>query len=153
MAGSKAPYHPARDMRWAWLAKQLLYNQRCGPVWVGHIFGIHASIAPDSQMSTMKAITLSGLGGLEKLVAAEVPIPQPGPYDVLVKVKAVSINPVEAKMRCVNLFAYSKSIKHSFLCSDEVIRAGKWAGGSVPVCFFCILCATSVMTILLVFYF
>jgi hypothetical protein len=61
----------------------------------------------------MKAISISGLGGLEKLVASEVTIPQSGPYDVLVSVKAVSINPVEAK-----------------------IRAGKWAGGNLPVRFF-----------------
>jgi NADPH:quinone reductase-like Zn-dependent oxidoreductase len=61
----------------------------------------------------MKAISISGLGGLEKLVASEVPIPQPGSNDVLVSVKAVSINPVEAK-----------------------IRAGKWAGGNLPVRFF-----------------
>ncbi|EIW83995.1 GroES-like protein [Coniophora puteana RWD-64-598 SS2] len=61
------------------------------------------------NMSTMKAININGLGGLEVLVSAEVPIPTVGPEDVLVNVKAVSINPVEAK-----------------------IRAGKWAGGNLP---------------------
>jgi len=57
----------------------------------------------------MKAIQISGLGGLDVLVSADVETPTPGPNDVLVNVKAVSINPVEAK-----------------------IRAGKWAGGNLP---------------------
>ncbi|KAF8975947.1 GroES-like protein [Cyathus striatus] len=57
----------------------------------------------------MKAINIAGIGGLDQLVAAEVPLPELGPTDILVNVKAVSVNPVEAK-----------------------IRAGKWAGGQLP---------------------
>jgi NADPH:quinone reductase-like Zn-dependent oxidoreductase len=59
--------------------------------------------------TTMKAINISGIGGLDVLVSSTVPVPTPGPEDVLINVKAVSINPVEAK-----------------------IRAGKWAGGTMP---------------------
>jgi NADPH:quinone reductase-like Zn-dependent oxidoreductase len=62
---------------------------------------------------TMKAIGMSGIGGPETLVAIDVAMPQLGPNDVLVNVKAVSINPVEAK-----------------------IRSGQWAGGNLPVCLF-----------------
>lgn len=61
-------------------------------------------------MSTMKAIPITGLGGLDVLSSSDVPLPTAGPDDVLIKVHAVSINPVETK-----------------------IRAGKWAGGNLPV--------------------
>lgn len=54
-------------------------------------------------MPTTKAIQISGFGGVDKLVSAQVPTPQPGPTEVLVRVKAVSINPVEAKIRQVYL--------------------------------------------------
>ncbi|KAF8998366.1 GroES-like protein [Cyathus striatus] len=57
----------------------------------------------------MKAIQIAGSGGLDQLVAAEVPLPELGPTDILVNIKAVTINPVEAK-----------------------IRSGKWAGGQLP---------------------
>ncbi len=46
----------------------------------------------------MKALTLNGYDGLASLRFAEVPPPEPGPNDVLVKIKAASVNPVDAKI-------------------------------------------------------
>jgi NADPH:quinone reductase-like Zn-dependent oxidoreductase len=46
----------------------------------------------------MKALTLNGYDGLAPLRFAEVPTPEPGPDDVLVKIKAASVNPVDAKI-------------------------------------------------------
>jgi NADPH:quinone reductase-like Zn-dependent oxidoreductase len=47
----------------------------------------------------MKAITLAGTGGIEQLKISELPVPHIKEGEVLVKVKAISINPVDAKTR------------------------------------------------------
>src|SRR4029077_5575432 len=46
----------------------------------------------------MKALTLNGYDGLASLRFAEVATPEPGPNDVLVKMKAASVNPVDTKI-------------------------------------------------------
>jgi NADPH:quinone reductase-like Zn-dependent oxidoreductase len=46
----------------------------------------------------MKALTLNGYDGLASLRIAEVVRPEPGPNDVLVRVRAASVNPVDAKI-------------------------------------------------------
>jgi len=46
----------------------------------------------------MKAFTLNGYEGLSSLRFAEVATPEPGPNDLLVKVKAASVNPVDTKI-------------------------------------------------------
>src|SRR6185436_2618438 len=46
----------------------------------------------------MKALTLNGYDGLTSLRFAEVATPEPGPNDVLVKMKAASVNPVDTKI-------------------------------------------------------
>lgn len=47
----------------------------------------------------MKAIIINEFGGTDKLINTELPIPEIGENDVLVKVYAVSINPVDTKTR------------------------------------------------------
>jgi NADPH:quinone reductase-like Zn-dependent oxidoreductase len=47
----------------------------------------------------MKAIILRGFGGVENLVNTEVPVPEISDNEVLVKVMAFSINPVDIKTR------------------------------------------------------
>lgn len=47
----------------------------------------------------MKAIILKEFGGVENLTYTEVQKPQPAPGEVLVQVKAIGINPVDAKTR------------------------------------------------------
>jgi NADPH:quinone reductase len=59
---------------------------------------------------TMKAVVIRKFGGPEELVLTDAPRPQPGPGEVLVKVKATSVNPVDYKIR----------------------RNGSWAGVPMP---------------------
>lgn len=46
----------------------------------------------------MKALTLNGYDGLASLRFAEVAVPEPGANDVLIKIKAASVNPVDGKI-------------------------------------------------------
>ena len=48
---------------------------------------------------TMKAVQLLGYGDLDQLVYRDVPVPEPGPGQVLVKVLGTSVNPVDWKLR------------------------------------------------------
>ena len=47
----------------------------------------------------MKAIGYHAKGGIEVLTDIELPTPKPGPRDLLVRVKAVSVNPIDVKRR------------------------------------------------------
>jgi NADPH:quinone reductase-like Zn-dependent oxidoreductase len=47
----------------------------------------------------MKAVLLRGYGGVEQLQYEEVPTPNPGPGEVLVRVISTSVNPVDYKIR------------------------------------------------------
>lgn len=47
----------------------------------------------------MKAMTLKALGGIENLQIEELPVPVAGPGQVLIKTKAISINPVDGFLR------------------------------------------------------
>jgi NADPH:quinone reductase-like Zn-dependent oxidoreductase len=47
----------------------------------------------------MKAIILKGFGGVENLVITDVPVPIVADNEVLVKVKAIGINPIDIKTR------------------------------------------------------
>ena len=47
----------------------------------------------------MKAYVLQEAGGVEKLVLSEIETPQPGVGEVLVETRAISINPVDVKVR------------------------------------------------------
>ncbi|WP_142682883.1 NADP-dependent oxidoreductase [Chitinophaga polysaccharea] len=47
----------------------------------------------------MKAVVLKGAGSVDNLVLTELPVPEPAETEVLVKIKAISINPVDVKTR------------------------------------------------------
>jgi NADPH:quinone reductase-like Zn-dependent oxidoreductase len=49
--------------------------------------------------NTMKAYVLNEAGGTENLVLSEIDKPEPGRAEVLVETKAISINPVDVKVR------------------------------------------------------
>jgi len=47
----------------------------------------------------MKAIRVKEFGGPEKLQLEEVPNPKPGPGQIVVKIEAAGVNPVDVYMR------------------------------------------------------
>jgi NADPH:quinone reductase-like Zn-dependent oxidoreductase len=51
------------------------------------------------EEEAMKAIVLTGFGGVEKLELRDVPDPRPGKGEVKIKVAAVGINPIDWKIR------------------------------------------------------
>src|SRR6202034_2393713 len=51
------------------------------------------------EAGLMKAVRFDRYGGIEVLQVADVPMPEPSQGEALVKVKAASINPGEAKIR------------------------------------------------------
>ena len=52
-----------------------------------------------NTMKTIAMLRSLPISDPEALIEAEMPIPVPGPQDLLVRVKAVSINPVDVKVR------------------------------------------------------
>ncbi|GAA5335601.1 MULTISPECIES: zinc-dependent alcohol dehydrogenase family protein [Thermus] len=53
----------------------------------------------------MRAVVLRGFGGLDMLEEGDLPVPEPGPGEVLVKNLAVAVNPVDAKIRAAGRWA------------------------------------------------
>jgi len=53
----------------------------------------------------MRAVVLKGFGGLEMLEEHDLPVPEPGPGEVLVKNLAIAVNPVDAKIRAAGRWA------------------------------------------------
>ncbi|MGI8634879.1 MAG: NADP-dependent oxidoreductase [Segetibacter sp.] len=77
----------------------------------------------------MKAIILKAAGGSENLVVTEIPIPEVKEGEVLVKVKAISINPVDIKTR-KGLALYNKLKEDAPVIlgwdiAGEVIKVGE----------------------------
>jgi NADPH:quinone reductase-like Zn-dependent oxidoreductase len=52
-----------------------------------------------NQMTTMKVVQLHGYGGIDQLRYEDVAVPEPGPNEVLIKVAATSVNPIDWKIR------------------------------------------------------
>ena len=81
-----------------------------------------------SQQSVMKAVVTTGNGGYDKLDYRDVPIPAPGPGEVLLKVLAAGMNNTEINTR---LGWYSSSVKSgteqlSTTRHDSDIEDGGW---------------------------
>ena len=51
---------------------------------------------------TMRAVAHRSAGGADVLEDVELPVPAPGPKDLVVDVRAVSVNPVDTKVRSGN---------------------------------------------------
>jgi len=58
-----------------------------------------SATAPFSQPATMKAVVTTGNGGFDKLVFCDVPVPQPGPGEVVLQVLAAGVNNTEINTR------------------------------------------------------
>jgi NADPH:quinone reductase-like Zn-dependent oxidoreductase len=58
-----------------------------------------AGACPDTLPETMRAIRIAGYGGPDKLTLDTIPVPKPGPGEVLVQVSAASVNPIDWKLR------------------------------------------------------
>ena len=80
----------------------------------------------------MKAIRVSQFGGADVLLASEVNTPQASPSQVLIKVEAIGVNPVDALCRS-GLMAWQKlPFVPGFDAAGTVVvpdRGGRWANG------------------------
>jgi NADPH:quinone reductase-like Zn-dependent oxidoreductase len=63
----------------------------------------------------MKAISLTGFGDSSKLISIESIDPSPGDNDLLIKIKAISINPADIKLR------NGENISWSIKCSNPIV--------------------------------
>lgn len=77
----------------------------------------------------MKAIVLEKFGGVENLVQQEIPIPTISESEVLVKVRAFSINPVDVKTRngeaLAEMFDKDKPIILGWDISGYIVKVGE----------------------------
>lgn len=76
--------------------------------------------------ATMKAVVTTGNGGYDKLVYRDVPVPVPGPGDVLVRVLAAGVNNTEINTR---LGWYSASVTTSTAEAAASEQGNKADGG------------------------
>lgn len=74
----------------------------------------------------MRAIVINGYGGPEVLESAELSRPVPGPGEVLVRVRAVAVNPADGKWRA-GMFASFMPVGFPHILGYDV--AGEVAGG------------------------
>jgi len=75
----------------------------------------------------MKAVIISKYGGNEVVEVNEMPMPTPGPSDVLIRVHAASINPIDWKirsgyLRLITGFRFPKMLGGE--CAGEVVETG-----------------------------
>lgn len=77
----------------------------------------------------MKAIILKEAGGPENLVITDLPVPEPKKDEVLVKVKAISVNPVDIKTRkglaLYNELKKDEPVILGWDIAGEVVQAGE----------------------------
>jgi NADPH:quinone reductase-like Zn-dependent oxidoreductase len=82
--------------------------------------------ATGDGVATMKAVVTTGNGGYDKLVYRDVPIPVPGPGEVLVRVLAAGVNNTEINTR---LGWYSSEVTSSTLEAAAASPAERPDGG------------------------
>ncbi|GAB3206554.1 NADP-dependent oxidoreductase [Nocardia tengchongensis] len=75
--------------------------------------------------TTMKAISQDMLGGPEVLHEVELPVPQPGPSEILVRVRATALNPTDWKHRAnQGMFLPAPPFVLGWDVSGEVVAGG-----------------------------
>ena len=80
-----------------------------------------ARFDPSPGRPTMKAVLTVGNGGYDKLHYADVPVPEPGPGEVLLKVLAAGVNNTEINTR---IGWYSSSIEDGTEQSSQPRSSG-----------------------------
>ncbi|MEZ5582031.1 MAG: hypothetical protein R3F37_03940 [Candidatus Competibacteraceae bacterium] len=73
-------------------------------------------IAIETGDNTMKAMIITAFGGPEVFVERDVPKPEPGVTEVLVRVHASSVNPVDYKIRQAGSWAGSATGDYRLRC-------------------------------------
>ena len=58
----------------------------------------------------MRAIAIEGFGGGDRRTLVHLPIPEPGPDDVLVRVRAAGVGPWDAKTRAGRFGTRSRTV-------------------------------------------
>ena len=89
--------------------------------------GDQAAMHDEAGRKSMKAVVFNKYGGNEVIGIWDMPVPACGPGEVLVKVRAASVNPVDWKMRSgmLRIFTgnkFPKSLGRE--CSGEVVDIG-----------------------------
>ncbi len=79
----------------------------------------------------MRVITLKEAGGVENLIYTEIPKPKVQQYEVLVKVKSISINPVDVKARAnegvlSRIYNDKRPVILGWDISGEIVEMGKF---------------------------
>ena len=82
-------------------------------------------------MQTMKAVRFHGYGGPEVLVLDQVARPEPGPGQVLVRVHAASVNPIDWKLRSGALQAFMP-LRFPATAGQDLAGVVEAVGGEVP---------------------
>jgi NADPH2:quinone reductase len=80
----------------------------------------------------MKAIRVHQFGGPEVLSLQQVPDPQPGPNQILIRVRAIGVNPVETYLRSGSNPALSLPYTPGTDAAGEVLAAGDSVRGWPP---------------------
>ncbi len=76
----------------------------------------------------MQAVWIDRLGPVENIRCGELPLPLPGPTDVLVRVEAVAVNPVDTFVRSG---AYRTAIPFPFVIGRDLVGTVAGAGSEV----------------------
>src|SRR5207237_7769789 len=81
----------------------------------------------------MRAVVMRGYGGLDRLELEELPDPQPGPGEAVVRVRAVSVNRLDIWVRENQGHAYQTKLPlvPGYDVAGEVVAVGPGAG-AVP---------------------
>ncbi|TFK69668.1 GroES-like protein [Pluteus cervinus] len=81
-------------------------------------------------MATQKSLLLQGPQGA--FVVGDQPIPEPGPGEILVKVYAAALNPVDWKVRKYNIFLSSYPAILGLDGAGDVVKVGEGVSNFVP---------------------